>query len=131
ACRMLLMMMWQYGPMRRGLGQDLITAGIGVIACAVAITSLAVFASRKANRDRTLLWFGIFAIFYGFRMLLGVDVVRAGFHVSEKVGTNVTLLITYCIQLPALMFALDLIDAIGTKLAKVMFVIAGLLAVVG
>jgi phosphoserine phosphatase RsbU/P len=128
---MLLMMLFQLGPINRGLGQDLITAAIGVIACAVAVISLAVFAFRKVNRDRTLLWFGIFAIFYGIRMLLGVDVVRTGFHVSEKVGTSLTLLITYGIQLPALMFALNLIDAIGTKVAKVMFVIAGVLAVVG
>jgi phosphoserine phosphatase RsbU/P len=128
---MVLMILWQYGPIERGLRQDLITAAIGVIACAVAITSLAVFASRKANRDRTLLWFGIFVVLYGIRMLLGVDVVRVGFHVSESVGNNVTLLITYGIQLPALMFALNLIDAVGTKVAKLMFGIAGALAVVG
>jgi phosphoserine phosphatase RsbU/P len=128
---MVLMLFWQIGPLEKGLGRDLVTAAIGVIACTVAIISLAVFAFRKTNRDRTLLWFGIFAIFYGIRMLLGVDVVRAGFHVSKDVGTVVTLVITYCIQLPALMFALNLIDAIGTRIAKVMFVIAGVLAVVG
>jgi len=128
---MVLMMFWQFGAMDRGLGQDLITAGIGVIACAVAITSLAVFASRKINRDRTLLWFGIFAVIYGVRMLLGVDVVRAGFHVSERVASTLSMLITYFIQLPGLLFALNLIDAIGTRIAKVMFAIAGALAVVG
>ena len=130
---MLLMMMWQgpFGSPERSLGQDLLTAGIGVIACAVAVTSLAVYGFRKSNRERTLLWFGIFAAIYGLRMLLGVDVVRSGFHIPGRIATDGTLLITYIIQIPAMMFALNLIDALGTRLAKVMFAVASLLAIAG
>ena len=113
------------------MAQDLLTAGIGVISCSVAATSLAVYAFRKTNRDRTLLWFGIFGAIYGLRILLGVDVVRAGFHIPLRAAGIATMLITYSIQIPGMMFALTLIEALGTRLAKVMFGVAGLLAVAG
>jgi hypothetical protein len=67
---MLLMTLFQapLGPPGQTLAKDLLTAGIGVISCSVAATSLAFYAFRKANRDRTLLWFGIFGAIYGLRM---------------------------------------------------------------
>jgi phosphoserine phosphatase RsbU/P len=114
-----------------GLGRDLATLSIGVISCAVAITSLAVYFLRSLRRDRTLLWFGIFAAVYGIRILLGVEVFRAGFYIHADTAGSVILLITYVIQLPAMMFALDLIDAKGTRIAKLMFVVASTLAVAG
>jgi phosphoserine phosphatase RsbU/P len=114
-----------------GLGRDLATLGIGVISCAVAVTSLAVYFIRKLRQERTLLWFGIFAALYGIRMLLGVDIFRVGFHVPPGIAVGAVLLITYAIQLPAMMFALDLIDAKGTRIAKAMFAVATLLAVCG
>lgn len=114
-----------------GLDRDLATLAIAVISCAVALTSLAVYVLRKLRQERTLLWFGVFAALYGIRMLLGVEIFRAGFHVPTRLAVAIVLLITYAIQLPAMMFALDLIDARGTRIAKLMFAVATILAISG
>jgi sigma-B regulation protein RsbU (phosphoserine phosphatase) len=130
---MLFMAMWQAGALIPvpGMARDLSTCGIGVISLAVSITSLAVFAIRKSKSDRVLLWFGIFATIYGIRILLGSEIFRAAFGVSASTADALTLIITYTIQLPAMMFALDLIDSMRTRLAKAMFAVAGGLAIVG
>jgi len=127
----LMVLQVQYAISVNGLARDIVTLGIGIISCAVALTALAVYAFRKTNRDRTLLWFGVFAAIYGTRILLSVEVFRAGFGVPQRTAATITLLITYIIQIPAMMFALNLIDAMETRIAKVMFVVAGLLAVAG
>src|SRR6266567_1616662 len=127
----LMVLQVQYAISVNGLARDIVTLGIGIISCAVALTALAVYAFRKTNRDRTLLWFGVFAAIYGTRILLSVEVFRAGFGVPQRTAATITLLITYIIQIPAMMFALNLINAMETRIAKVMFVVAGLLAVAG
>jgi len=113
------------------LRADTLSIAIATVSLTFALDSLAVFLIRRGKRDRTLLWFAVFAAMYGMRILLGTPVFGSGFGLSPDFAAALTTLITFCIQVPGVLFAVAIIDAWGNRLARVLFFLTVAEAVLG
>lgn len=113
------------------LRTDTASIAITTVAFTFALAALAIFLLRRRHGDRTLLWFAVFAAMYGMRILLGTPVFLAGFGISNGLAAAVVALITYCIQIPGVLFAVAIIDAWGHRLARVLLVLTFVEAVLG
>jgi phosphoserine phosphatase RsbU/P len=80
---------------------------IGCIILLGGACSLAL--ARLRSRDRLLLWVGVFATFYGARLLLQNELVRDAFNSPGTAYVPWALCITYLINIPFALFALELL----------------------
>src|SRR5947208_2231372 len=83
---------FQVSPAR--LRTDTAAIAIAAIAIAVALAAFAVFLIRRNRTDRTMLWFAIFAVLYGARILLGAPVFTAGFRLTRQMAETLSAAIT-------------------------------------
>lgn len=113
------------------LQRDMLPFVIGALTVGIALLSLTVFFVRKQRTDRTPLWLGIFAGMYGLRLLLASVVFQSVAGISTGTAATLTALITFTIQVPGTIYALKIIDAMETRIAKVALGLAWSLAVVG
>jgi sigma-B regulation protein RsbU (phosphoserine phosphatase) len=113
------------------LRADTAAIAIAAVALAVSLAALAVFFLRKNRGDRTLLCFAIFGLLYSARILLGTPVFRAGFGLDPRSAQLATAAITFCIQIPGVLFAVALIDAFKNRLAQILLWLAVAEAVCG
>jgi sigma-B regulation protein RsbU (phosphoserine phosphatase) len=121
----------QYQFTSSQLFADTLFIAIGFIAVAVACASVAVFLIRKNRVDWTLLYFALFALLYGVRILLGTPVFRGGLGVPRDVAAAAVNFITYIIQIPAVLFAVTIIDGWQNRLAKLLFGLGCIEAIAG
>lgn len=91
---------------RAALRHDAMSVALGVLFVALGLGAVMVFRGRARGGDPTLLWFGLFALLFGVRLLVLADTVRfaAGVAPSERLWFYVAAAITYIIPLPALLF---------------------------
>ncbi len=113
------------------LQRDISTFAIGAITVAIASLSLGAFALRGRHKDRIALWFGVFAGLYGIRLLFQSGIFCAAIGITGDTGSSVGAWITFVIQLPATVYALSVIDALHTRVARGLLATAGVLAIVG
>ena len=104
---------------------------IGFTAIAVALAGAAVFFLQRKHSDRTLLYFAVFALLYGARILLGTSVFRGALDLRPDTAATAVNFITYIIQVPAVLFGVAIIDGWRHRLARLLFVLACVEAVVG
>jgi sigma-B regulation protein RsbU (phosphoserine phosphatase) len=80
------------------------------IACIVLVAGMAALLLwRLRSRDRLLLWVGLFSLLYGTRLLIQNELVRAAFHARGASHLRWEFAITYAINIPYVLFALELL----------------------
>jgi phosphoserine phosphatase RsbU/P len=83
----------------------------GVALLTVAFAALAVFLSRRRTSDVTLIYFGLFCLLYGFRLLTNASSFPALFDLSRKFWVYLNWAITCMIILPLELFLYQLVVA--------------------
>lgn len=89
---------------RAVLRQDALSVILGVLFVALGLAAVAMNRLRARSRDPAALWFGLFAVFFGVRLLALAEVVRFVVGGPEEVWFYVAAAISYTIPLPALLF---------------------------
>jgi phosphoserine phosphatase RsbU/P len=80
------------------------------LACIIAVAgACSLFLARLRSRDRLLLWTGLFSILYAVRLFAENELVRGAFHAPDTAYLSFVLCITYAINIPFALFALELL----------------------
>ena len=80
------------------------------VACAIAIGgTCSLLLARLRSRDRLLLWVGIFSTLYAARLFIQNELVRDAFNAPGTEYMPFFLSITYAINVPFALFALELL----------------------
>ena len=102
---------------------------VGILVTAIGIGALLLQGLRRASKDRGLVWFGLFAILYGIRLLittrLFADLVRA-----RQVVLFLIWAITFTIGIPAAIFAWGLVSSKWNRTIRILIGAIAALAVV-
>ncbi len=57
---------------------------LGIVVATVGMAAAGLYLFRRRGRDRALLWFGIFSVFYGIRLLIQTSLVRLAAGMSDS-----------------------------------------------
>jgi sigma-B regulation protein RsbU (phosphoserine phosphatase) len=102
---------------------------VGILVTAIGIGALLLQGLRRASKDRGLVWFGLFAILYGIRLLittrLFADLVRA-----RQVVLFLIWAITFTIGIPAAIFAWGLVSSKWNRTIRILIGAIAALAIV-
>jgi phosphoserine phosphatase RsbU/P len=104
---------------------------IGVTLVVAGLAGVSLFLLRHRTRERTLIYFGIFSMLYGIRLLGQQSIVRALWDAPPSRWELVVWLITCTILLPLSLFLYELADAPLKRVLRWMLAIQAALAVVG
>jgi 7TM diverse intracellular signalling len=85
------------------LRHDLPTVAVATIFVSAGLGTVVLYRLRQRSRDRALLWFGMFSILYGLRLLAATDVVPDAFDAPEHFWRYWDSVITYVIALPIML----------------------------
>ncbi len=96
---------------RAALRRDAMHVALGVLFIAIGLAAASVFKVRTRNRDTIVLWFGLFALLFGVRLLALADTVRFATGVPDHVWFYVAAGISYLIPVPALLFLQEVFGA--------------------
>lgn len=113
------------------LRADSMAIAIAAVALAVSVAALAIFSLQRNRSNRTLPWFAVFGLLYSARILLSTPVFRAGFGLDPRSAQLASAAITFCIQIPGVLFAVALIDAFKSRVAQILLWLAMAEAVCG
>ncbi|HEX7086203.1 MAG TPA: PP2C family protein-serine/threonine phosphatase [Vicinamibacterales bacterium] len=83
---------------------------IGSVICAIGALAIAAAAVRRPRGEPAVLWFGIFTLLYGVRLLTDSQLVRDLARPEAAFWDYVDAAITYGILAPALRFAVSLVS---------------------
>ena len=86
-------------------GKELAEALLGTIFVAVGLSAFALSAVRVRARDRSLLWFGVFAAVYGLRLMSHSSLIRALMSPSSAFWDWWITFLTYVILVPLALIA--------------------------
>jgi sigma-B regulation protein RsbU (phosphoserine phosphatase) len=89
----------------------ILSLGICAILLTIGLIATGIFHFRKQNADRTLLYFGVFAILYAVRMFLREQPLLSVFVISPAVAGHIERVITFTIALPNLFLFLEIVEA--------------------
>jgi phosphoserine phosphatase RsbU/P len=89
---------------RANLRHDAPSVALGVLFVAIGLAGLGVFRLRSRARDAAALWFGVFALLFGVRLLALAGTVRFAIGGPDRLWFGIASAITYAIPLPALLF---------------------------
>ncbi len=89
---------------RAALRRDATHIALGVLFIAIGLAAASVFKLRTRNRDKIVLWFGVFALLFGVRLLALADTVRFATGVPDHFWFYFAAGISYVIPVPALLF---------------------------
>jgi serine phosphatase RsbU (regulator of sigma subunit) len=106
------------GLSRSQLRWELLVAAVGVtlISLGVAAVAAALYFARRNNRDRTLIYFGMFSALYGLRLVGGLQVIQSLFTFPPVFWPSYDWFITCIIMLPLGFFILSVV---GPRLRRV------------
>jgi serine phosphatase RsbU (regulator of sigma subunit) len=88
---------------RPGLLKDLAGIAIGGFLFALGLVAAALFTWQKEKRNRSLLYFGIFCVLYGFRLIGNAGLMQLSVALPPVFWLYQDAFITYLIPLPALL----------------------------
>jgi len=96
--------------------------GVGAILLTIGLIAMGIFLFRKKNRDRALLYFGLFVILYAVRIFARERPLLYVFGIPGVVGWHIERAITFTIMLPSLFLFLDVVQ---TRWRRVLLWILG------
>jgi sigma-B regulation protein RsbU (phosphoserine phosphatase) len=88
---------------------ELLGLAIGCTSIALGATSIAAWSLRRRAVERQLLWFGIWCLLYGIRLLASQPPVRMSLGGSARAWSFAVAFITYSINIPSGLFFESLI----------------------
>jgi sigma-B regulation protein RsbU (phosphoserine phosphatase) len=91
--------------MPENAAKELAEALLGTIFMAVGISAIALSAIRVRARDRSLLWFGVFAAVYGLRLMSHSSAIRDLMSLSPAFWDSWTTFLSYLILVPLALLA--------------------------
>jgi sigma-B regulation protein RsbU (phosphoserine phosphatase) len=83
---------------------ELIEIAIGCTLTALGLTSIGAWGLRRRVAERLLLWFGIWCLLYGIRLIAAQPAVQGSIGGSGRTWTYVIGFITYGINVPSVLF---------------------------
>jgi sigma-B regulation protein RsbU (phosphoserine phosphatase) len=95
---------------RSELRWDFANIFAAAVLLAVALAALALFLSRRGIRDLTLVYFSVFCLLYGVRLLTAMRSFRSLFNEPPQFWNYVSWFITCCIILPVGLFLYQLAE---------------------
>jgi len=116
---------------RSELRWEFVSIAIGVALVFAGLIGAGLFLLRSRTRERTLIYFAIFSILYGIRLLSQQSLVRALWALPRSQWELLGWLITCTILLPLSLFIYALADVRFRNVLRWMLAIQGTLAVVG
>jgi phosphoserine phosphatase RsbU/P len=84
---------------------------VGFVILSISLASLALFFFRRTIRDRGLLYFGIFSMFYALRLLSEQPTTRALFGFPPRTWVDFRWAVTCVIGIPFILFISQIVDA--------------------
>jgi len=116
---------------RSQLRWELLHLAIGVVLLVSGCLAIALFFFRRKTRELTLLYFGLFSLLYGARLLVLQGVIHSAFALSPGFWGYVDWFITCTINLPFNLFLYQLAGELLRKLLRVLLTIQAVFAVLG
>ncbi|HMF79113.1 MAG TPA: hypothetical protein VK604_25870, partial [Bryobacteraceae bacterium] len=115
------------------LRRDLPNVMIAAVFLAAGLGTMVLYRLRAQNRDRALLWFGMFATLYGLRLSAETDAVPVAVNVPEQFWRYLISAITYTICLPVMLLLWEIFPSWRVVLrwllwAMAVFAAAGLVS---
>ncbi len=106
------------GLSRSQLRWELLVVAVGVtlISLGVAAIAAALYFASRNNRDRTLVYFGMFSALYGLRLVGGLQIIQSLFSFPPVFWPSFDWFITCIIMLPLGFFILSVV---GPRLRRV------------
>ena len=92
---------------------DVMVAGVFV---AIGVGATVLYRLRSRHRDQALLWFGVFSILYGVRILARAEAFRDAFTFPEIFWWYLASAITYVIALPIMLMLWEIFPTWRTTL---------------
>ena len=103
---------------RRELGWQLAGVAIGFLLMAIGLAAAGLFLFRRKSSDFTLVYFGVFSIFYAVRLLLRDDLVRSLSPGSAPLWNFLVLLIDCLISVPFTLFLIQIVEPRWQKVLR-------------
>lgn len=116
---------------RTQLRWEFASIAIGVVLLFAGFTGLSLFVLRRRTRELTLIYFGIFSILYGIRLLAQQRITQSLFDVDPRFWRLLIWFITCTILLPLSLFIYELADEPLKKVLQWVLAIQVALAGVG
>jgi sigma-B regulation protein RsbU (phosphoserine phosphatase) len=76
---------------------------VGAVIATLGATAVTVYVFRRRDRERFVLWFGLFSILYGIALVVRNSVFRLGFGQPQVIGLSVERLISLLTIVPGLL----------------------------
>ncbi len=93
----------------------ILSIGISAILLTIGLIAEGIYLWRKQTTDRTLLYFGVFVLLYGTRMLLREPALLSVFAISPAVAGHIIRAITFTLALPILLLLLEVVQTRGRR----------------
>ncbi len=112
ACLLAISSHEEYRSYVRGvLRADAFQVLLGSLIVLIGVAALSIFVMRKRFKDRALIWFGVFALLYGTRLLLDTATVPFILYLSESTVERWTNVLTYVMPIPGTFFGYEILPA--------------------
>ena len=95
---------------------------LGLLIVAIGIGAGALLVLRRPSKDRALLWFGVFALFYGSRLLLYTNTIPFVLSFSEHTVDSWENFLTYVMPIPGTFFVYEVFPPLRRVLRWVLAV---------
>lgn len=82
---------------------------LGLLIALVGVAALSVFVVRKRFKDRAVIWFGVFALLYGTRLLLDTATVPFVLYLPESAVRWWINILTYIMPIPGTFFGYEIV----------------------
>jgi sigma-B regulation protein RsbU (phosphoserine phosphatase) len=89
---------------RAALRHDALNVTLAILFVAVGLAAVSIFRLRRQARPPELLWFGLFALLFGMRLLILTDTVRFTTGLSDRAWFYAAAALSAIVPLPALLF---------------------------
>jgi sigma-B regulation protein RsbU (phosphoserine phosphatase) len=116
---------------RSGLRWEVLHVTVGIILLVAGWAAVALFAFRRKTRDLTLVYFGLFSILYGTRLLALQGVVQLLFNETPRYWRLVDWLLTCTINVPVGLFLYQVANQTFRRIFRWMLAMLVLFAVFG
>lgn len=110
--------------------EELTDIALSVVILTSSAVSFGIYLLRRRSGDRTLLYFSLFALLYGTRLLLHQSPVREAFGLDRAALSHVAWALTCVVALPLGLFLRELAKGAFRKIITVVLSLQALLAVV-
>jgi phosphoserine phosphatase RsbU/P len=116
---------------RSALRWEVLHVTVGIILLVAGWAAVALYAFRRKTRDLTLLYFGLFSIIYGIRLLALQGVVQLLFNETPRYWRLINWLLTCTINVPVGLFLYQVANQAFRKIFRWMLAVQVLFAVFG